>query len=318
MPALAQPVGRRVAKRSRRRQPRPREALRTLLFVERQAPPLPGSLIRATDIAALPLSRELIRRDGYLVVRSPSNQDHYWGNLIVFDDAPAPGDGPSWEARFEEEFADLPAVLHHTFAWDRTDGELGAAQAELLDRGYVLEQTVGLAADVGRLRAHPRENRDVAVRSLDHRGATEEDLFEQVIELQIADRLASFEEAGQRAYAQARMRDLRELFSARGGGWFVALDLAERRVLGSCGIVLVGDGLARYQAVDTLASHRRMGICSRLLVEAAQIVCERSGAHRFVIGADPDYHALGLYESLGFSPVERVAGAYLQPPEHRT
>ena len=37
----------------------------------------------------------------------------------------------------------------------------------------------------------------------------------------------------------------------------------------------------------------------------------------FVIGADPHYHALVLYESLGFKPVERVAGAYLQPPQHR-
>ena len=31
-----------------------------------------------------------------------------------------------------------------------------------------------------------------------------------------------------------------------------------------------------------------------------------------MICADPDYHALGLYESLGFVAVERVAGVLLR------
>jgi GNAT superfamily N-acetyltransferase len=281
------------------------------------AHPLPRSLIRATDIAALPLSCEVVRRESYLVVRSPSNQDHYWGNLLVFDAPPARDDGARWEARFDAEFADLPNVLHRTLAWDRLDGALGAANEELVARGYELEETVGLEANVAELRRHPRANPTVVVRALDHAGSSDDALFEQVIELQIADRLASFEEAGQRDYARTRMRDLRELFCERGGAWFVALDGEERRVLASCGIVLVDDDSARYQAVDTAASHRRQGICSRLLVDAANAVAQRHGARRFVIGADPHYHALGLYESLGFKPVERVAGAYLQPPEHR-
>jgi hypothetical protein len=275
------------------------------------------SLIRATDVAALPLGREVVRRDGCLVVRSPSNQDHYWGNLLVFDDAPAPGDGPRWEARFDAEFADLPGVAHRAFAWDRPDGELGAVGSELLDRGYELEETAGLEADISALRPHPRENREVTVRALDHGGAADDDLFAQVIALQVVDRLATFDEAGQRAYARARMRDLRELFAARGGAWFVALDPEARTVVASCGIVLAGGEVARYQAVDTIAGHRRRGICSRLLVAAAQEIGRRHGARRFVIGADPHYHARGLYESVGFREVERVAGAYLQPPAHR-
>jgi hypothetical protein len=34
-----------------------------------------------------------------------------------------------------------------------------------------------------------------------------------------------------------------------------------------------------------------------------------------VIVADPEYHALGIYESVGFAPVERVGGVCLAPPE---
>jgi ribosomal protein S18 acetylase RimI-like enzyme len=49
-------------------------------------------------------------------------------------------------------------------------------------------------------------------------------------------------------------------------------------------------------------------------VEAAQRSAEHYGARELVIAADPDYHALGLYESLGFEPRERVAGVCRRPP----
>jgi predicted N-acetyltransferase YhbS len=65
--------------------------------------------------------------------------------------------------------------------------------------------------------------------------------------------------------------------------------------------------------VDTAAGHRRRGICSRLVVEAAHRAAQQFGAERFVIAADPAYHALGLYESLGFERAERVAAVFRQP-----
>jgi RimJ/RimL family protein N-acetyltransferase len=275
------------------------------------------SIIRRTDIAALPVSCEVQRRDGYLVVRSPSNPGHYWGNLLLFDDAPGAGDGPRWEQRFDAEFAGCPGIDHRTFAWDRNDGELGAAREELLERGYTFEDTVGLEAGSDEIRPHPRESRDVVVRALDHAGSGDDALFDQVIHLQRLESLAAFDAPGQLEYGRARMADLRELFATRGGAWFVAIDPEIDRVVGSCGIVVVDDERGRYQTVDTITSHRGRGICSRLLVEAASIIHERHGTSRFVIGADPDYHAVKIYESLGFQPVERTAGAYLQPPEHR-
>ena len=74
----------------------------------------------------------------------------------------------------------------------------------------------------------------------------------------------------------------------------------------------------RFQAVDTAAAHRRKSVCSRLVVEAARAAAADHGAERLVICADPDYHALGLYESLGFRPRERVAGACRPPPADTT
>jgi ribosomal protein S18 acetylase RimI-like enzyme len=279
--------------------------------------PVPRSLIRATDFEVLPLSRVLRRGQGYTVAASPSNPLHYWGNLLLFDRAPEPGDGARWEALFEAEFAEQERSNHHTFAWEGTDGELGVAHEEFLSRGYELEQTVGLTARANQLIAHERGSQAVQVRALDHREGRDEELWAQVTEVQIATRENLVDVEGQREYQRTRERDLRELFaSGRGGAWFVAVAPASNEVLGSCGIVVTGDR-GRYQAVDTIASRRGEGICSRLLIDAARIASERDGARSFVIGADPDYHALAIYESLGFRPVERVAGVYRPQPEDR-
>ena len=77
---------------------------------------------------------------------------------------------------------------------------------------------------------------------------------------------------------------------------------------------MVTGGRGRFQVVDTAAAHRRKGICSRLVVEAADRAARLHRADRFVIAADPSYHALGLYESLGFRRAERVAGVCRHPP----
>ena len=59
-----------------------------------------------------------------------------FGNFLLFDDAPRPGDGERWERLFEREFADEPRVRHCTLRWDRPDGETGAMTEEFTARGY--------------------------------------------------------------------------------------------------------------------------------------------------------------------------------------
>lgn len=270
-------------------------------------PPI-RSLAWATDIDVLPADRVLERHPGYWLVRSPSNPAHWWGNFLLFDDAPSAGDGERWESIFDRWFG----AGHRTLAWDRPDGELGAADEELVARGYRLDHTVALVAAPAAIRAHPRESADVEVRPLDPLAGADEDLWEQVITVQTAARDASLEtEVAYRAFSRRRQDDLRALFRLGRGAWWVALDGGD--VVGSLGIVVSGPR-ARYQAVDTLASHRGRGICSRLVVEAAERTRAANPSLRsFVICADPGYHALGIYESVGFAPGERVCGA-LRPP----
>jgi ribosomal protein S18 acetylase RimI-like enzyme len=273
---------------------------------------MPRSLVRATDIDVLPVDKMLERRERYLVVRSPANPGHYWGNLLVMDDPPASGDGVRWERLFDGEFGEAAGVRHRTFAWDRADGALGEAQREFVERGYELEEAVGLVAAPDAIRPHPRENREVAVRPLDPEDEADHPLWEQVVALQVAGRDARFDEREYQDYVRIRISELRTLFKAGRGSWYVALEARSGEVLGSCGVVVTGRR-ARFQAVDTAAAHRRRGICSRLVVAAAHDAAQRYGARRLVIVADPDYHALGLYESLGFERRERAAGVCLRP-----
>jgi len=271
---------------------------------------VPRSLVWATDLDVLPLDHVVERRDGFVVVRSPSNPRHFWGNLLLFDDPPDAGAAARWEQLFDGEFADEPLVHHRTFAWDRVDGAVGDGLAEFADRGYELEETVGLLATPQQIRAHPRESRAVEVRALEPADGVDEELWQQVLELQVADRGERHEEAPYRVFGRARLADLRALFRAGRGAWYVALD--GNLVVGSCGVVVTGKR-GRFQTVGTAAAQRRRGICSRLVVEAAHHAAEHHGARKLVIAADPDYHALGLYESLGFRRAERVCGVCRQP-----
>ncbi|HEY1479289.1 MAG TPA: GNAT family N-acetyltransferase [Gaiellales bacterium] len=279
--------------------------------------PVPRSLVWATALDVLSPDRVIEQRAGHLVVRSPGNPAYYWGNLLLFDDAPGPGDGPRWEALFDAEFADEPRVEHRTFGWDRIDGRAGAAREEFGERRYVVSENVGLVADAAQLAAHARENREVEIRTLDPAIGADGALWDAVVELQHGntddDGLADDEH---RLFLRTRLDGLRALFRAGGGDWYVAIDPESGDVVASCGVVVTA-GRGRFQLVDTALAHRRRGISSRLVVEAASRATSDHGAMRFVIEADADYHALGLYESLGFERAEVVVGVCLLPDQRR-
>ncbi len=266
----------------------------------------------ASSIDVLPVDRVVERRDGYLVVRSPSNPSHYWGNFLLFDDPPRAGDGVRWEELFARVFGDEPRVRHRTFAWNRTDHVVGAAHDEFVERGYKLDESLALVADAAQLRPHPRQSNDVVVRALDSSEGVDRALWDAVVELQVQGRDAEHEEDAYRAFTSRRLADLRALFRAGRGAWYVALDPATEAVVGSCGIVAT-DGRGRFQAVDTAPAFRRQGICSRLVVEAAHLAAAEYNTAQLVILADVHYHAVGLYESLGFERTEQHFGVCQSP-----
>ena len=153
----------------------------------------------------------------------------------------------------------------------------------------------------------------MTVRALDPAPGADEELWAQMLALQIAERDERVDQRSEREFRRRRQAELRALFGELGGGWYVALDEPGGGVLAGCGLVVRG-GRVSIQAVDTAEAHRRQGICSRLLVDAVHDLAARAPISRVLIGADPGYHALGLYESLGFAPIEHVASVCRMPP----
>jgi ribosomal protein S18 acetylase RimI-like enzyme len=269
------------------------------------------SLVWATDIDVLERDRALERRDGYWAVHSPTNPTFWWGNFLLFDEPPGAGDGERWESLFAAEYSARSEVTHRTFAWDRTDGEAGDAEREFVGRGYELERTAGLIAAPDAITPHARANRDVDVRVLDPGPGRDEEIWEQVIALHFAQAPpGQTSEAYHLTFLRQRQRTMRQLFEDGRGAWYVAQLGAE--VVGSLGIV-VTDSRARYQAVDTAAEHRRRGIATRLVADAAAHAASHHAIDYFVMAADPAYHAIGIYESVGFERRELVVGAMRKP-----
>ena len=229
------------------------------------------------------------------------------GNFLLFDDAPRRGDGERWEAAFLAAFPELGVNGHRAYAWDRTDGAEGEARGEFVERGFALHHDIGLTAAAGAIRPHPRANREVEIRALDPLAGVQEELWEGALAVQLAGNEADEEPVPDfEPFARARMRDLRDLFAAGRGAWYVALD-PDDGVVGGCGVVAIGR-LGRFQAVDTAPSRRRRGICRRLVAEAAAHASRAHDLETLVIVADAAYHALGIYESLGFTARERACG----------
>lgn len=259
------------------------------------------SLMVATDVDVLPDTSIVVDRGEYVVVRTPSNPQYHWGNFLLYRDPPVAGDGERWEATFDEEFGADRSYRHCALAWD-VPGAEGAAHDEFVEAGYSHEDGVALVAQPQELVEHPRANRDVTVRALDP--DADDTLWEAVLELQVASREPGHTEAEYREFVEARMEDRRTRFRAGDGTWFVA-QLPSGVVAASCGVV-VTQGRCRFQAVDTHPDHRRLGIATRLVHDAGREAIDRFGAEHLVIVADADYHALPLYESLGFVERERL------------
>jgi ribosomal protein S18 acetylase RimI-like enzyme len=155
---------------------------------------------------------------------------------------------------------------------------------------------------------------EIEIRALDSGDGRDELLWEGALGVQLANEAADPQAgAAFEPFARARQRDLRTLFRAGRGAWYVAIDRSNGAVVAGCGVVATG-ARGRFQAVDTVPSHRRRGIASALVAHAAADASARHALDSLVIVADPDYHAIGIYRSLGFTERERTCGAHRSPP----
>jgi hypothetical protein len=202
-----------------------------------------------TDLALLQLGgTQLEDRGDHLVVRSPHNPGHWWGNFLLLEAAPAPEDaGPVGRAARRRLPGHAPpdARLRRHERHGRRPQRLRPARArrgsadrddrDLRDLGRPAPRCrVPLAGERGRLAAVRR-----AAGALQRPGGP----------------------GPAPAVRRGAGADQRGLVEAGHGGWFGAF--ADGRLACQMGLFAASPGLARFQSVETDPDFRRRGIARR-------------------------------------------------------
>ncbi len=251
----------------------------------------PRSIGLATELELARTQGTVIDRGDYLVVRAADNPTYYFGNVLVLAAPPQVGEVAYWRRRFADEFRDMPEVRHVTFRWDGSAGDPGARD-ELRAAGFAIDDYWVMAAD--RVAGPPTS---YALRPL------AADDMQAVGDLGFA--IADNHSDSFRQFHNRQTRWKTGLVERGVATWWGAFDGAQ--LVGSLGLVPFGR-IARYQDVQTAATHRRRGIASALLVAAATLDVDR-----YIIVAEPESEASRIYTRAGFTVIERMVTAFSAP-----
>jgi ribosomal protein S18 acetylase RimI-like enzyme len=245
-----------------------------------------------TDLMVRRLAGSVIAdRPSRLLVRTPANPGFWWGNFLLFAGPPRPGDAARWAATFA---AELPDARHVAIGVDDTDGDAGDS-AELAAAGLALD--LGAVLTATGLTPPARPAAHAVIRPL--AGDAE---WGQALDLRQACYDSGTADEDHLLYLTRQNAEMRRLAEAGHGAWFGAFVDGVMRA--GAGLFGDGDGLARFQSVETHPDFRRQGLAGTLLHSLGSWGVQSRGARRLVIVADPGYHAIDLYRALGFTDVE--------------
>jgi RimJ/RimL family protein N-acetyltransferase len=248
-----------------------------------------------TDLIFLRFNGEIIERDDYSVILTPSDPVYFWGNFLLFKEAPTAGCKADWEEIFAKEVESKLDVHHRALGWDDPDGSDGDHN-EFLEAGYEFDKCVIQTAQA--VHPPPKYNRDIEIRPL------QGDEWAESIDIQMACKPDKFQADVYRGFRQRRMAQYKEMTETGLGHWFGAF--LNGRLVADLGI-FADEEVGRFQNVETHPDFRRQGICSTMIHETAQYAFEKMGVETLVIAADVDYHAKEIYNSVGFEPTEYQA-----------
>jgi ribosomal protein S18 acetylase RimI-like enzyme len=252
---------------------------------------------------------EVVECGNYLLVRTPTQPNYFWGNYLIYARAPRGEQLSDWEITFGREFSGQPLSTHRSFTWDANGMADPLAPGEIeafRELGYEYDISVVLTAS--RVSEPPHPNSQVGYRRL-----LREDDWQQMLDLQLQNRSEQFAEAPYREFLRARVAAWRELVNAGAGVWLGAFDAD--RLVADAGLFWEGK-LGRFQNVETRESYRRRGICGTLVHRLSEYGFAEAGLTHLVMLADEDYHAARIYESLGFERTERVGSLCSYDRDH--
>lgn len=261
------------------------------------------SLGYQTDLALLELGgSEIQDRGDHIVVRSPHNPGHWWGNFLLLRSPAAVDDTDRWLGAFADEF---PEAGHVALGFD---GVAGTTEALLpfTRRGLRIEgQAVMTATSV---HEPPHPNRDAEYRTL----SSDRD-WEQLVELRVSCIEEGLDTQSYREFSVAKVATIRRLVEGGHGAWFGAFE--DDRLLSGMGLFRAGAELARFQSVETRPDARGRGLAGTLVHHASGYGLAGLGARTLVMVADPEYLAIRVYRSVGFAETETQLQAERPPAQ---
>ena len=254
------------------------------------------SLGYRTDLLFIRFDGEVIDREEYLVCRTPSNPQFYWGNFILFAESVRSVELVDCKQIFTDEIGAPPTTNHIALGFDGTNGRFGQAEIFLQD-GFRLDEI--LVFSTKRLNP-PKPLQQVTIRPLRN-----QDEFDESVELSVVCRDPVHSESSYRTYSQKQMLRYQKLIESGMGEWFGAF--FDDKLIGDLGIFAF-DGLARYQNVKTHPDFRRRGVCSSLVYAAGTYAFETHTVDQLVICTEVCNRAANVYKSVGLVPTERQIG----------
>lgn len=238
---------------------------------------------------------EIKERSDHLVIRTPSNPTHYWGNLLLFKEPPCDGDCDKMIDAYHSEFG--AASGHVAIGWESQ--ELGVV-SEFKEKGYDVMEDIVLKLD------HPRTpsrlNNGLIIEKIE-----DESQWNDVLELQAKEYVTWDSSEGFGVFRKRLLEGLRNLKNQGHGEWWGAY--SEGKLIGSMGLYFdISRKVGRFQLVDTDSDHRRKGVCGTLLHHIVQDAYENSESPELFIVTEQDNPSARVYESVGFKRIQKMHG----------
>ena len=233
--------------------------------------------------------------DNYLLIKTASRPDFYWGNYLLFRNPPERGDFEKWMSIYHSHF-DVAQQGFIAITWDSSDE--GRGTEEFQNWGFDLNCNKVLTSnEVSLSWKKPIDNLEIKKYAVD-------ELLDEYVDVHFDPQWKYGDEDSQRSFIKDSIKDFSEFLpnvanKVERYGAFV-----RGRLAADLGVFL-NDGLCRFNNVATHSDFRRQGLCTQLVYEVSRRILETPGM-TLVMEADANYHAAKIYESVGFKPQEII------------
>ncbi|MEJ6404301.1 GNAT family N-acetyltransferase [Yoonia sp. 2307UL14-13] len=251
------------------------------------------SLALASDAVTMQGLSTFEDHGDHIVQRTRAEPDYWHGNIVIMKDCRNPLADVGHFARH------FPDATHHVTVWDIPNLDPAPIAAVLKPQGFDID-TFDVLALNGPLSDAAMPS-GIILRELNHND------WPALTDLQIeVSREDGYDPASHRPYLERRNIARQRQIAEGLGTWFGAFD--GDLIVGSMGL-FHDTSIARYQAVETRASHRRRGICAALLSHSHQWLHPRAPQATTIIVAEADSNAGRLYRRAGFTLAETLVEA---------